>query len=939
MLSTDTEFKSRDRFDLDAASLDALKLRGFYMSMVVIAWSLLILMGWLLDLRILKNPFTDPVPVAPSTACCFIAACASLLWSMNHRRKSFGILKIVFALGVCFTGIFISLEFAHLGDGFAQYFHSFCESDGVSGRMALATSFNFILLGIALLFCNTNDKFKLRTLSHCCLTVIACISLFTMTGYSYDLLGVKQTLPMAMPTAILFTLVVIAVFCIHPYNDYFLLFQSDSAAGRIIRQLLPIIILGPLCLGWARLLAQRAGYFETAAGSGLMSVSISGTLGVFLFLVAKSLAKSEIEKKKQEESKKILAAIIESSEDAIISKSLNGVVETWNPGAQEIFGYSAEEIVGKEGAVLFPPGKENEEIELIEKLKRGERVFHFETVRKRKDGRLIDVSLTISPIKDSNGSIVGISKIIRDISVRKKSEQALLESKRELEILNIALENARDQAMAASKLKSEFVANMSHEIRTPLNGIIGMTNILLRSKLSDKQKEYSKSIKDSSKALMTIVDDVLDFSKIEAGKLQLELIEFNLLALIEGVCAILLEQARAKKLSLKTEFDPVLPRFVRGDPGRIRQVLMNMLSNAIKFSHQGTVTVKVSVESRSDTNLQIRFAVSDQGIGLMEEEKELLFQPFVQADGSISRRFGGTGLGLSICKRLVELMNGNIGVESLKGDGSTFWFAIPLETQASQSIESNQNSGDNHAIVSSQGLILVAEDHAVNQQVVRIHLEEMGLDCNIVSTGVEVLEALRIHEYALILMDCQMPDMDGYRTTTLIRQNESSSGGHIPIIAMTANAMAGDRERCIAAGMDDYLSKPIDSQQFSSMILKWLPTQAKPARNGPIDLEALNKRYSNNAHRTLLLATYKKEVPDLVKSILSYRETKDANALLKHVHGLKGISATVFANEMKAICIDVETTVREENFQMVESLVEKLEQEYEAIELCLEALA
>lgn len=880
-------------------------------------------------MRILKNPFTDPAPVAQSTAFAFILASISLLCSTFSKSKLAYYSSLAFAGAVHILGVVILIGFFNIGSVFHQ----------LDTGMAFTTAINFTALGIALLFCKTNDKFKLRTLSHICMVVIVCTALFTLTGYSYDLMGVKQSLPMAMPTAILFTLLVISVFCIHPYNDYFLLFQSDSAAGRIIRQLLPLVILGPLCLGWARLLAQRAGYFDTSAGAGLMSVSISVSLAVFVFMIAKSLAKSESEKKKQDEALKILAAIIESSEDAIISKSLDGKIETWNPGAQKIFGYSADEIIGKEGSVLFAPDKENEETHLIEKLKNSESIFHFETVRRRKDGRLIDVSLTISPIKDNNGTIVGISKIIRDISVRKKSEQALLESKRELEILNTALEGARDQAMAASKLKSEFVANMSHEIRTPLNGIVGMTNILLRTKLNEKQKEYAKSIKDSGKALMSIVDDVLDFSKIEAGKLSLEVIEFDLIALVDSVCKILNEQSRVKNLHLKTYFDPELPRYVRGDPGRLRQVLVNIISNAIKFSHEGTVLVRVITESSSKQHLNVRFEVNDEGIGLSDAEKELLFQPFVQADGSISRRFGGTGLGLSICKRLIELMNGDIGVESVKGDGSTFWFTIPLEAVTLDDIDSVQSmSGDNHEAISHEGLILVVEDHAVNQQVVRIHLEEMGLSCVTVSTGLEALEAVQCNDYALILMDCQMPEMDGYTAARLIRESENNSGKHVPIIAMTANAMAGDRERCILAGMDDYLGKPIDSRQFTDMITKWLPAKMKIIQHEPIDIESLTKRFGSDAHRNLLLATYKKEVPDLVKSVLDWRENRDGDELSRLVHGLKGISSTVFANEMKTICTEIENALLEGDLQKVEVLVEKLELESEAIDAVLTTL-
>ncbi|HUR40022.1 MAG TPA: PAS domain S-box protein [Verrucomicrobiae bacterium] len=508
--------------------------------------------------------------------------------------------------------------------------------------------------------------------------------------------------------------------------------------------------------------------------------------------------------------------MVESVTDCgIVQLDAQGIVRSWNSGAQRITGYSAEEIIGQSVGLFHEPSDiaAGAPQRALEQAALGGR-HEEEGWVVRKDGSTFWSTSSCTAIHEPDGRLRGYAWLIRDLTEQRRVKQDL--------------RNARDEALQASRAKSEFLANMSHEIRTPMNGVIGMIEVLQDTPLTQTQRYAVETIRFSGQLLLTIINDILDFSKIEAGMLRLDDAEVDVRLVLQRALDLFEEPAADKGLALTHTVDPRVPNALRGDPGRLYQVLTNLLSNALKFTGKGGIDVQVSLEYDSDKDAMLRFVVRDTGIGIAADAQRRLFQPFVQADGTTTRKYGGSGLGLAISRQLAEVMGGAIGVISATGHGSSFWFTIRLAKGVARRSEPPAPVPvapmPPPVQVERRGRrvrrVLVAEDNLVNQRLTQYQLNNLGLAVDVVDNGRKAVDALRSKAYDLVLMDCQMPELDGYAATAEIRASPSDER-RVWIIAMTAHAMGGDRERCLAAGMNDYLAKPVVKQALREALQRF----------------------------------------------------------------------------------------------------------------------
>ena len=512
------------------------------------------------------------------------------------------------------------------------------------------------------------------------------------------------------------------------------------------------------------------------------------------------------DRKAAEEKVCFQASLLDQVRNAVIATDLEGRIIYWNRFSEVLYQWKADEVLGCSIAkTIVPPGKSHLMKGVMEDILRyGYR--ESEHIVRRKDGSLFPAFYVFSALSDEAGKRMGFVGVSIDLTERKKVEQDLL--------------LAKETAESATKAKSAFLANMSHEIRTPMNAVIGFTGLLLNTNIDPEQRDYIETIRSSGDSLLTVISDILDFSKIEGGMLDLEKESFDLRECLETSLNMVAEAAAIKCLELSYTIEPQVPVQLLGDLTRLRQILVNLLGNAVKFTETGSIRISVSSSCASDKEYEIQFIVQDSGIGISSDRMSRLFQSFSQVDASTTRKYGGTGLGLAICKHLAGLMGGRIWAESTPGKGSTFYFTIraeastePCEKRPEEMPALPSNASDPERLMHLR--ILLAEDNIVNQKVAIRMLERLGYRADVAADGLEVLKALQNHYYDVVLMDVQMPEMDGLEATRSIRRMR---GRQPYIIAMTAHAMKGDREECLGVGMNDYVSKPVRIEELNAAL-------------------------------------------------------------------------------------------------------------------------
>ncbi len=803
--------------------------------------SAMVLLGWAFDISTLKSILPEYIAMKANTAIGLLLVSVTLGFYQEEKFFSSTVIIRILSVVVFLIGALTICEYAF---GFDFKIDEFFFRDHVPpgarfppGRLAPITAINFIFISLS--FFLTTGRLKLYKLAQFMIFISFLISFQALVGYFLGItysFGSAFYTQMAFHTAVMF--IVLSLGILWARRDYGLVavISAKTMTGQMGRGLIASATVIPAFVNALQVYGQRLGFFNADFGTLIV---VMGNVVFFLVIILwtsmvmnrteikqrmaeDKLREANLSLERQVESRTLafqkseanIRAIFDSSLDAIVGIDSDGSVIQWNPRATVIFGFSADEAIGQKMTDLIIPKRFHEShangMKRFLATEKGSILNQsIELVALRKSGEEFPVQLSISAI-NVDGKYT-FTSFIADITKRKSDE---LQMKR----LNEQLTQIALEAKQASELKTNFLANMSHEIRTPINGVIGMAQIMMDSKLDPEQQEHLQIIRGCANSLLMIVNDVLDLSKIEAGKMTLEDIHFEVASLVRDTCKSMQYLAESKNLKLNLEIDDACVANVLGDPGKIRQVLLNLISNAVKFTEVGSITIRATIASTKESSLKFRFEVQDTGIGMTPEVASKLFQPFQQADSSTTRKFGGTGLGLSICRHLIQMMKGEVQMKSLIGSGSLFWFELELKKAEGVVFQSSKP-------LSLQAIklkILVAEDNSINQKVAAAMIQKLGHEFKIVSNGKECLKVLESEKFDMILMDCQMPELDGYEATKMIRQNhEKKWDPKIPIIAMTANALSRDRDTCLAAGMDDFMSKPVDFEKLDAITQQW----------------------------------------------------------------------------------------------------------------------
>lgn len=581
-------------------------------------------------------------------------------------------------------------------------------------------------------------------------------------------------------------------------------------------------------------------------------------------------------------------SLIEASLDPLITINFEGKITDMNEALARITGIEREKITGTDFFDYFTDPKKAREV--YEEVFSKGYVVNFPLTIKHKDGKLTDVLFNGSVYKDERDNVMGSVIVARDITEQKRFENELIEARRNAEL-------ERQKAEDAVKAKQQFLSNMSHEIRTPMNAIIGFTKVVLKTELTEKQREYINAIKLSGDALIVLINDILDLAKVDAGKMTFEKIPFKLSESISAMLHLFETKLQEKNLELRKEYDKRIPEVLLGDPVRLHQIILNLVSNATKFTTEGNITVRVKLEEEDQEQVTVRFDVIDTGIGIPEVKIGHIFDNFQQASSGTARLYGGTGLGLAIVKQLVEAQGGKIWVKSKMGVGSTFSFVLSFK-KTNIKIESEPEKTDSLAARYTNARILVVEDVKLNQLLMKTLLEEGGFDMDIAENGKVAIEKLKENQYDVILMDLQMPEMNGFEATQYIRQKMHITA---PIIALTADVTTTDVEKCKAVGMDDYISKPIDDKLLYKKLARYLKKDSedehdllpvKPSANGSGKVRYTNLNYlkeltkDNPEMISEMIHVYLEETPRLLDTVKASLAKKDWASLQMAAHSL-----------------------------------------------------
>ena len=655
--------------------------------------------------------------------------------------------------------------------------------------------------------------------------------------------------------------------------------------------------------------------------------------------------------------------IVRSMSDTLVVTDPDGIIEHVNQATLDLLGYSEENLRGAHIEKIIAHG-------LNEKSKASRSLsFHsfvnlvskshynkLEIFYRAANNKLIPMLLSTTIMRRPDSTMQGILFVALDITESKEAEAHLLQAKEAAETANIA--------------KSQFLANISHEIRTPMNGVLGMLDLLSDSDLGEKEQRLVKIAYASAENLLSVINDVLDFSKIEAGKMELRQSVFHVSEMIGEVNDMMIGKVKKKNLALEISIDEKIPDYLTGDLVRLRQILFNLLGNAVKFTEFGKITLDASLEWESDNEVILKFTVSDTGIGIPDHVQKHIFEAFAQADASMARSYEGSGLGLAISKRLATMMGGDFGVTSQLGKGSQFWFTARLELPLVSDLETTASAATQsppetwHAI-GARPQVLLVEDNLVNQEVGKLILETLDCKVEIASDGHIAVEKLENNNiYDLVFMDCQMPNMDGYTATRIIRSMEEKRGetNRIPIIALTANALKEDREQCFAVGMDDYIYKPFTKERLAEVIAQWVklkphissppasPDSSLSERLNPMDspaktlndktdlssaidyrfIDSIRKIDPQGSNQVLLtvIQYYLKDTPEIIAALRQAAETNNMNELFGKAHYLKSGSANLGATHLAELCKAIENSCQNKTTFDDTVLLKKLETEF-----------